>query len=101
LDEIQDGNEYHIDEANGVAPAMDLKIDFVSVTKFNFVHVMGYYNGGSTHSVNIQLYAWSTSTWHTWESHDGAEESVQVGTMAKFVSASCTHKWETMHMTFI
>jgi hypothetical protein len=77
LAEIQDGNEYHIDEANGVSPAMDLKVDFINVTKFNFVHIMGYYAGGTTHSVNIQLYAWSTSTWHTWESHDGAEETMR------------------------
>jgi hypothetical protein len=73
LQNILDGNVYHIDETNAT-PGQDLKVDFVSVSKFDFVHIIARYEGGAAHSVSIQLYAWDAAAWHTWDSESGGRE---------------------------
>lgn len=59
-----DGLFYHIDEA-AASPAINLIVDFISVTAFNWVQIVALYQGGSTHAVAIQLYNWNTTAWDT------------------------------------
>lgn len=74
LQKFYDGNVYHITEV-AATPGIDLKVDFVNVTKFNFVNIISHYIGSSTHSVDIQLYHWESTTWHTWNAHTGIERT--------------------------
>jgi hypothetical protein len=60
-----DGNFYNLSET-AAAPGMNLIVDFVSVTAFNWVMVKGCYNGSSTHAVAIQLYNWTQTRWDTY-----------------------------------
>lgn len=62
-----DGNFYHIDEA-AATPGIHLEVEFVSVTAFNWVHVVAQYDGLTTHGVALQLYNFSTTTWDTFDS---------------------------------
>jgi len=62
-----DGNVYHVTEAIGT-PAIDLIIDFVSVTGFNWVKVLATYDGGATHAMEVELYNWVTASWDTFDS---------------------------------
>ncbi len=58
-----DGNYYHIDEV-AAAPGMDLIVDFVSVTAFNWVNVAAYYAGSTAHAgITIQVWNWDSSAW--------------------------------------
>jgi hypothetical protein len=75
LQVAQDGNTYHINEV-AATPGSDLKVDFVNVQKFNWVQVIGYYDGATTHAVSIQLYNWPAGTWDTWDAHDGIEKAM-------------------------
>ncbi len=76
LQTAHDGNLYHIDEANGVAPAITLIIDFVSVTAFNWVNILAEYDGGGDHAVCIELYNWDTSSWNAFDAQDGIESAI-------------------------
>jgi hypothetical protein len=67
LQAFYDNLEYHINEETG-APGQDLIVDFVSVTKFNYVMIHAYYLGAATHSITIQLYDWASSSWADWSS---------------------------------
>jgi hypothetical protein len=62
LQTAHDGSFYHIDEA-AVDPGFELTIEFVSVTGFNWVQILGTYDGSATHSVQIALYNFNTTTW--------------------------------------
>jgi len=75
LQTAHDGNTYDIAEVAG-APGIDLKVDFVNITAFNWVQIIAYYDGGATHSVSIQLYNWNTTSWDTFDSQDGVEKSM-------------------------
>lgn len=75
MEVVQDGNIYHIDET-ATTPGIDIIVDFIDVTTFDYVQVVGNYNGGTTHSVSIQLYNWTTAAWHTWDSMDGNEATI-------------------------
>jgi len=60
-----DGDLYHIDEV-AAAPGMDLIIDFISVTAFNWVDISAYYKGSTSHAgITIQLWNWNSSAWDT------------------------------------
>jgi hypothetical protein len=76
LQTAHDGNLYHIDEAGGVSPAITLIVDFISVNAFNWVQIIGEYDGGATHAVNIEVYNWSTTNWDIFDSHDGVESGL-------------------------
>jgi hypothetical protein len=62
LQTAHDGNIYHIDEV-AADPGFELTIEFVSVTSFNWVQINASYDGGTTHSIQIGLYNFSTTTW--------------------------------------
>ena len=64
LQAINDGLEYHVDEATG-EPGMDLEVDFTGVTVISRIVVRAYYEGGTTHGVQIQLWNFSDSGWET------------------------------------
>jgi hypothetical protein len=74
LQKFYDGNQYDISETTGT-PGQDLKVDFVNITKFTRVFIIGYYDGGASHSLSIQLYHWDSTSWHTWDSMDGIQSS--------------------------
>ena len=67
LQTAHDGLFLHTDEDNS-DPGIELIVDFVSVTAFNWVEIIGCYNGSSTHSVGIMLYNWTNSGWDTFSS---------------------------------
>jgi hypothetical protein len=50
-------------------------VDFVNVTKFTYVFIVGYYDGSAAQSVSIQVYHWDSAAWHTWDSLDGIEKT--------------------------
>jgi hypothetical protein len=52
-------------------PGIDFIVDFVDVEDFDYVQVIGQYDG--THSVSVQLYCWQTAEWHTWDSINESE----------------------------
>lgn len=68
----QDGNHYHLNEA-AATPGQDLKVDFVGVSKFNWIEVIGNYNGSASHAVTIQLYNWPGGTWDDWDAMHGSQ----------------------------
>lgn len=75
-----DGNFYHIDEANA-DPGFELTVEFVSVVAFNWVNIMGVYDGQASHMVQIALYNFNTTTWDCFGAFDpsGNPEVVTVG----------------------
>lgn len=75
LQELFDGNTYQLAEV-AATPGMDLIVDFVTVNKFNYVQILANYDGGSTHSISIQLWDWDTSQWLTWDSMSGIEKTI-------------------------
>jgi len=66
-----DGNVYHIDEVND-APHIDLVVDFVDVTAFNWVNIIGGYKGVASHMVGIQveITPFDGSAWYNYSSMD-------------------------------
>lgn len=66
LQTINDGNLYSITEATGV-PGISLRVDFSNIVSFARLSVSGYYVGGATHAVRIQLYYWAGAVWHTFD----------------------------------
>jgi hypothetical protein len=75
LQTLGDGNFYHVDEAAG-APGIDLEVEFVSVTAFNWVQIKAVYDGSTTHAVGIQLYNFNTTTWDTFNAAQTGQEDV-------------------------
>lgn len=74
-----DGNYYHIDEVAGT-PGMDLIIDFVNVTAFNWVNVAAYYKGSVPHAgITVQLWNWDSSAWDNFRFY---AHHTSVGTLA-------------------
>ena len=66
-----DGDTYDVTEV-AATPGLDLKVDFVSVTKFTHVQVVAYYTGSTaSHAISIQLYDWQRSAWDTFNSMQG------------------------------
>lgn len=57
-----DGNIYQIIEA-AADPGFELTVEFISVTAFNWVQLHASYEGRVTHSVQISLYNFNTTTW--------------------------------------
>ena len=56
-----DGNFLTWDEVTG-APGMDLSVNFTNVTTVRGVVLRAYYEGSSSHQVNVSLYNYSTAT---------------------------------------
>lgn len=75
LESVQDDLTYIVREA-AATPGIDLIADFVDVEQFDYVNVLGYYDGSATHAVSIQLYCWESSSWHTWDALDGIEKAM-------------------------
>lgn len=71
-----DGDCYDVAEVSGI-PGIDLKVDFVDVLAFNWVQIIGFYDGSASHSVSIELYNWDTEAWDMFDSHDGVEETMR------------------------
>jgi hypothetical protein len=66
LQTMGDGNFYDVTEATG-APGINLIVDFISITAFNWVQIKGCYEGSDTHAVAVQLYNWNTTAWDTFD----------------------------------
>jgi hypothetical protein len=77
LQSSHDGTFYHITEA-AATPGIDMYVEFTGITAFNWVHILGSYNGSSSHAVAIQLYDWTLAgdDWETWGSLQTAFEDV-------------------------
>jgi hypothetical protein len=75
LQTLGDGNFYHITEAAG-APGIDLEVEFVSVTAFDWVQIKAVYDGATNHAVGIQLYNFNTTTWDTFNAAQTSQEDV-------------------------
>jgi hypothetical protein len=75
LDTAHDGESYHIDEA-AADPGFELTIEFTSVTAFNWVNVLGSYDGANTHSVQIALYNFDTTTWDCFDSFSPSQAEI-------------------------
>jgi hypothetical protein len=82
LQTAHDGNFYHIDEA-AATPGLDLIVDFVSVTAFNWVNAISCYTGSTSHAVAVQLYNWSTTTWDTF--HCAQDAQCDVSTAGGYI----------------
>jgi hypothetical protein len=72
LQTANDGNEYIVGEDNGGTPGINLEVVFTGVTAFNWVKVLGYYVGNTSHGIQIQIEAgaFDDSTWHTFNGMD-------------------------------
>jgi len=65
-----DGNTYLLLEENAT-PAMDLKVNFVSVAAFHWVEVIAVYEANqNTHAITLQLYNWDDAAYNTFGSMD-------------------------------
>ena len=42
---------------------MNIIVDFISVTAFNWVKSLASYDGSSSHALELQLYNWNTTSW--------------------------------------
>jgi len=74
-----DGNFFHLDEV-AATPGIDLIIDFINVTAFNWVQALDVYAGSASHAVAIQLYNWITTTWDTFNAaQDGQHDIATAG----------------------
>ena len=68
LQTANDGNLYTATEVAGGGNY--LIVDFASVTAFNWVKVLGYYDGNSVHNIQIEveITPFDGSVWHTFDS---------------------------------
>ena len=74
-----DGLFFHLDEV-AATPGINLIIDFVNVTAFDWVQALDVYAGSATHACAIQLYNWITTTWDTFNaSQDGQHDIATAG----------------------
>ena len=71
LQTASDGSLYHIDEVND-NPPVDLRVDFASVTAFNWVHIIAAYQGMTSHIVGLQIEItpFDGSAWFTYNCMD-------------------------------
>lgn len=75
LRHAHDGLFYTLTESNGT-PGQNIIIDFINVLVFDWVRVIGTYNGSASHAVAIQLYKWSTSTWDTFDAMQSGIQNI-------------------------
>jgi hypothetical protein len=52
-------------------PGYDVRIGFTGVTQFNKISANINYAGSSSHTVEIDLYNWNTSSWETFQTFSG------------------------------
>ena len=66
-----DGNLYHVDEVND-NPPIDLRVDFASVTAFNWVQIIGGYKGITSHIIGleIEITPFDGSAWYNYSCMD-------------------------------
>jgi len=64
LQTLGDGNFYDITEA-AATPGINLVVEFINVTAFNWVQIKAGYEGSGSHAVAIQLYNFNTTAWDT------------------------------------
>lgn len=62
IQEFGEGATYNITEVTGT-PGFLININFTNVVNFNTVAIRGMYNGGSGHTVDIEIFRLSTQTW--------------------------------------
>jgi hypothetical protein len=65
LQSHNDGSTYIATEATGSTNYMI--VDFINVTAFNWIQILNYYDGSSTHGMDIQveIAPFDESTWHS------------------------------------
>ena len=74
LSDIQtfnDGNYYYISDGTGTGPAWIITIGFTGVTEFNRVVLNIDYTTNSGHTIYVQIYNYSTSTWDSVGTYNG------------------------------
>jgi hypothetical protein len=74
VDDLQTANDtniYHIDEVND-EPHIDLVVDFVNVTAFSWVQIIGGYEGVTSHMVGVQveITPFDGSAWYNYQCMD-------------------------------
>jgi hypothetical protein len=70
-----DGNIYDLTEA-AASPGQDLIVDFVDISIFHFVRAIAYYDGSGTHSVNVEVWNWTTSAWDVFDAMNGVQKTM-------------------------
>ena len=65
LQTAHDGNLYTVDEAAG-SSGQSLVVDFTGVEAFNWVQILGRYQGSSSHvlGIHLEVSPFDGSTWH-------------------------------------
>ena len=61
LQTANDGNVYTLTEVAG--GGNNIIVDFINVTAFNWVKILGSYGGSSTHGIYIEVYNYTTTSW--------------------------------------
>ena len=68
LQTAHDGSFLEVAE-EAETPGIEFLVDFVSVTAFNWVNIIGFYDANTTtHAIAIQLYNWTQTRWDTFDS---------------------------------
>lgn len=62
LQTANDGNVYTATEVAG--GGNNIIVDFTNVTAFNWVKILGAYEGSSSHGIYVEVYNWSTISWN-------------------------------------
>ena len=60
--QVHDGTFYHLDEV-AATPGQDLIIDFINVKAFNWIKILGWYEGQTSHAISVKLYDWINAIW--------------------------------------
>ena len=68
LQTAHDGSFLEVAE-EAETPGIEFLVDFINVTAFNWVNIIGFYDANTTtHAIAIQLYNWVQTRWDTFDS---------------------------------
>ena len=82
LQTFADGDFYNLVEA-AATPGMSFTVGFINVTAFNWVNIVGCYEGIATHAVGVQLYNFDTTTWDTFNGF--ATEKCDITSVGEYI----------------
>lgn len=90
LQTANDGTVYTATEVTG--GGNDLVVDFAAVTAFNWVKILGFYDGSSQHTISIQIEVtpFDGSTWHTFHAMFDKSSTAHIMENADFFIPSDT-----------
>ena len=61
--QILDGNTYDVSEIAAATPAIQIDINYTVTSPVSEVTIHGYYDGNAGHTVNVQAYNFTDSSW--------------------------------------